>query len=29
VNDNIRPIEEGFGQDAMAAQRNKVLRNTY
>jgi modulator of FtsH protease len=29
VNDNVQTIEQGYGQGAMAAQRNKVLRNTY
>lgn len=29
MNDNMQTIDHGFGTGAMAAQRNKVLRNTY
>lgn len=29
MNDNMQTIDHGFGNGAMAAQRNKVLRNTY
>lgn len=29
MTDHVQPIEHGYGYGAMAAQRNKVLRNTY
>jgi modulator of FtsH protease len=29
VNDNVQTIEQGYANGSMAAQRNKVLRNTY
>ena len=29
MNDNVQIIEQGYGSGALAAQRNKVLRNTY
>ena len=29
MNDNVQTIDQGYGHDALAAQRNKVLRNTY
>lgn len=29
MNDNIQTIDQGYGNGALAAQRNKVLRNTY
>ena len=29
MNDNVQTIDQGYGHGALAAQRNKVLRNTY